>query len=83
MDSIGKRFADKLAGASALSTGHPSTLGSYRKLACAVFGEDSAPVKFLDSKIAESPGKENEIVVADERQMINLLGTMFVGEKKQ
>lgn len=60
-----------------LSTGDDSTLGNYRKMAEAVFGKDSQPVKFLDSKIAESPKGEAEEVIANESQMVMLLGTMF------
>jgi hypothetical protein len=59
-----------------LSTGDDSTLGNYRKLAAAFFGEDSKAVSFLDEKIAESPNGENEEVVADEGQMVHLLGTL-------
>lgn len=54
-----------------LSTGEPSTLGVYRKMASALFGLDSQAVTFLDQKIAEQ-GKD-EKVIADERQMIQLL----------
>lgn len=42
-----------------LSTGVDSTLGNYRDLANAFFGEDSPQVKFLDEKIAESPNGRN------------------------
>ena len=59
-----------------MSTGDDATLGNYRKMAAAVFGEDSKPVKFLDDKIAASPDGANEEVIADERQMVYLLGTM-------
>lgn len=59
-----------------LSTGDDSTLGNYRKLAAAVFGEDSEAVKFLDNKIATSPDGENEYVIVDESQMVYLLSTM-------
>ena len=59
-----------------LSTGDDATLGNYRKLAKAVFGQESKAVKFLDDKIAESPNGENEEVLADEGQMVYLLGTM-------
>lgn len=54
-----------------LSTGQDSTLGEYRKLAAAVFGEDSGAVKFLDEKIKEQG--EDEEVIADEGQVIYLL----------
>lgn len=57
-----------------LSTGDDSTLGNYRRLSAAVFGEASAATKFLDGKIAEQ--HENAYVVAPESQMLYLLGTM-------
>jgi hypothetical protein len=56
-----------------MSTGDDATLGNYRKVAVAVFGEDSKPVKFLDDKIAASPSGVNEEVLADERQMVQVL----------
>lgn len=56
-----------------LSTGDDSTLGNYRKLSVAFFGEDSGAVKFLDEKIAESPNGEGEEVIADEGQMVMML----------
>jgi len=59
-----------------MSTGDDATLGNYRKMAVAVFGEDSKPVKFLDDKIKDSPNGANDEVIADERQMVHLLGTM-------
>src|SRR3954471_7939512 len=58
-----------------LSTGDPSTLKSYRALAVIAFGPASAAVKYLDKLIAESPNGENEVVIADEGQMIHLLAT--------
>jgi hypothetical protein len=66
--------------ANKLSTGDDSTLGSYRKLAAIFFGENSRAVAFLDEKIAASPNGENEEVIADEGQMIYLLGTMYTEE---
>lgn len=56
-----------------LSTGADSTLGEYKKLAAEVFGVDSKAMEFLDKKIAESPKGEAEEVIADERQMIQVL----------
>jgi hypothetical protein len=56
-----------------ISIGLDSTLGNYRKLTAIYFGENSAAIKFLDEKIAESPNGENEEVIADETQMVNLL----------
>lgn len=61
-----------------LSTGDDSTLGSYRKLASIFFGENSKAVTFLDEKIAGSPEGENEEVLADERQMVYVLGMMHL-----
>ena len=57
-----------------LSTGDESTLGNYRRLAAAFFGEDSKAVQYLDGKIAEE-GADAE-VLADEGQMVVLLGGM-------
>jgi len=61
-----------------LSTGDPSTLGSYLKLSRAVFGCNSAPVRFLESKIRESTDGEAEIVIQPESQMVHLLGQMYL-----
>ncbi len=62
-----------------LSTGDKSTLGNYKKLTKAFFGEDSKAVAFLDEKIKESPNGENEAVLTDERQMVYLLGEIHMG----
>lgn len=59
-----------------LSTGDDSTLGNYRKLAAAAFGSDSDSVEYLDRKIAESPNKENEEVIAAESQMMYLFAKL-------
>jgi hypothetical protein len=56
-----------------LSTGDDSTLGTYKKLASAIFGENSKAVEFLNEKIKSDPDGENGEVIADEGQMINLL----------
>ncbi|MBK8467644.1 MAG: hypothetical protein IPL32_17660 [Chloracidobacterium sp.] len=59
-----------------LSTGDDSTLKNYRKLASMVFGADSPQVKYLDEEIAKSPNGENEEVIADEGQVLYLLGSL-------
>jgi hypothetical protein len=59
-----------------LSTGHDSTLKSYRELSVAIFGKDSGAVQYIDDLIAKSPDGENEEVLADEGQMIYLLTTL-------
>lgn len=56
-----------------LSTGEDSTLGNYLKLSKLVFGGSSNAVKFLESKIEESPNGEAEEVISDETQMVYLL----------
>ncbi|MDX7711796.1 hypothetical protein [Aeromonas caviae] len=61
-----------------LSTGHDSTLGNYRKMAVAVFGEDSKAVQFLDNKIAESPNGEDEEVIVAESQAVSMLGQLHI-----
>ena len=60
-----------------LSTGEPSTLGTYRRWAVALAGEGSQAVQFVDGKIAESPRGGEEPVIADERQMLTLLASML------
>ena len=61
-----------------LSTGQDSTFGNYRKMASLFFGKDSGAVKFLDTKITESPNGEGEEVLTDETQMIQLLASIKV-----
>lgn len=62
-----------------LSTGQLSTLRSYLKNTKAVFGEDSPAVEYLNDKIKNSPMGEDEEVIADEGQMVYLLGTIHMG----
>lgn len=59
-----------------LSTGEESTLGEYRKLSAAFFGEDSKAVQYLDEQIAKAPNGADEEVLADEGQMVYMLSTM-------
>lgn len=54
-----------------ISTGEPSTLGTYRKIAAAMTGETSEATKWLDEKI-EKQGEGAE-VIADESQMMMLI----------
>lgn len=56
-----------------LSTGQPSTLGSYLTLCNAFFGPESVQVRFINAKIASNPNGANEEVVAEESQMMYLL----------
>lgn len=66
-----------------LSTGMPSTLGSYKTLCKIFFGEDSAQYQFIESKIIQSPNGEDEEVIADESQMLYLLSTMNKEQSQQ
>lgn len=56
-----------------LSTGMPSTLGSYLKLCLVFFGDESPQVRFIMDKIGTSPNGANEEVIAEESQMMYLL----------
>lgn len=56
-----------------LSTGQPSTLGSYLDLCDIFFGLDSKQSKFLMEKIKETPNGKDEEVIAAESQMMYLL----------
>lgn len=56
-----------------LSTGQPSTLGSYLKLCQLFFGDESVQAKFINEKIASNPNGPDEEVVVEESQMMYLL----------
>ena len=56
-----------------LSTGEPSTLGTYLHWTELLLGEDSEGAKFFRKKIAESSKGEDEVVVAAESQMMVLI----------
>ena len=65
-----------------ISTGEPSNLETYRNIALALSlqNKNSKAVKFIDKKIQESPNKEKEEVIADERQMMYLILTLIKEE---
>ena len=65
--------------AATISTGEPSTLGTYRKIAAALTGEDSPATKMLDEKIREQ-GEDTEVIM-HESQMLMLIVTMGLGSK--
>ena len=62
-----------------ISTGEPSNLETYRNIALALSlqNENSKAVKLIDKKIQESPNKEKEEVIADEREVIHLILTLI------
>ena len=64
---------------SKISDGSDSTLGTYRKIALALSGNnpESKAVKFFDDYIAKSPNGENEEVIQHETQMLLLIGTLL------
>lgn len=55
----------------------PQTLGEYRRLMAALFGEASPAVQFLDDKIKLQG--ESERVIADSSQMLYLLVNIHYG----
>lgn len=63
-----------------ISTGHPSTLATYRMLSAGLWGEDSRAVAFIEKKISESPNGADEGVIADETQMLMLLAQIEYGD---
>ena len=65
-----------------INTGEPSNLETYRNIALALSlqNENSKAVKFIDKKIQESPNKEKEEVIADEREVIHLILTLIKEE---
>jgi hypothetical protein len=56
----------------------PGTLFEYRDLCRAIGGPECAAVKFLEKKIAENKGLDDEIIAPDS-QMRALLMPMLVG----
>ena len=56
-----------------LSTGDPSTLGTYKKLS-KLFSAKAQ--KFIQDKIDSSPNGEDEEVIAHETQMMVLLASL-------
>ena len=66
-----------------ISTGQPSTLGTYRQIASFLSQDDNSEViKYFDKKIKESPNGENEEVIADETQMMLLIVNMLTDNTK-
>lgn len=63
-----------------ISTGQPSTLGTYRQIA-SILGPEA--VAFIDKEIADAPNGEDEVVIADESQMMYLLGQVASGGKNE
>lgn len=55
------------------------TLGEYRDLCATLAGEGSKAVKFFDDKIKQQ-GRD-ELVLADESQMLVLIGSLLQEEK--
>ena len=64
-----------------ISTGESANLEIYRNIALVLTGnKNSKAVKFIDKKIQESPNKEKEEVIADEREVIHLILTLIKEE---
>lgn len=61
-----------------ISTGESANLEIYRNIALVLTGnKNSKVVKLIDKKIQESPNKEKEEVIADEREVIHLILTLI------
>lgn len=61
-----------------ISTGQPSTLETYRNIALCFVGqnENRKVIKYFDDLILKSRNGKNEIVVADESQMLILINKL-------
>ena len=64
-----------------LSTGDRSTLGNWLKLVRIFFGRDSKAYEFMQQKIADSPKGAEEEVIADEKQLLHVLGKIHLGDE--
>lgn len=61
-----------------LTTGEPSTLGTYRNIALRLTkDENSDVVKYFDELIANSPDGENEFVEENETRMMIKISRMI------
>ncbi|MFE4029253.1 hypothetical protein ACFX4N_24150 [Priestia sp. YIM B13551] len=63
-----------------LSTGEPSTLGNWYKLCKGIFGEESKATLFIKEKMDEEGEGAN--VVAEESQLLTILGKMHLNEQE-
>lgn len=61
-----------------ISTGEPSTLETYLKIAKVVFGDKAE--KWVQDKIKTAKNHENEVVIADEGQVMMMLARVQFGE---
>lgn len=59
-----------------LSTGMDSTLENWIALSAAFFGENSPATNFLHEKAKDSPNGYKEEVIADEGQLLMVLGNL-------
>ena len=66
-----------------LSTGQDSTLGNWLDLSKVFFGAESAAVRFLERKIAESPNGEAEEIIANEGQLLQVLAGLVRDEERK
>jgi len=65
-----------------ISTGEPSTLGTYKKIVdTQIFGQKA--IDFINEKIESSEKGEDEVVIAHESQMMHLLMSMLAEDKRQ
>lgn len=51
----------------------PGTLFEYRDLCKAIGGPDCTAVKFLEKKIADNDGKDDDIVIPDSQMRVLLM----------
>ena len=66
-----------------ISTGEPSTLGTYRQIALIMGGGESKATEFIDLKIKESSKGADEEVIAEESQMLMLLAHLVRNTKQK
>lgn len=64
-----------------LSTGQESTFENWIRLAALFYGTDSKAVMFLKDRAAEAEKGYMTEVIADERQLINVLTNIHNGGK--
>ena len=66
-----------------ISTGQDNTLETWIELSKATFGPESRPTKFLEEKAANAKDGVKAEVIADETQLLMVLGQMCLDEQNE
>lgn len=65
-----------------LSTGKPSTLGTYRDFCADIYGSHSPSTEYFNRKIKQAPNGRREEVLQDEGQVVQLVLALEAGHEE-